>query len=508
MVPVDSPRRQYATGSRAESVSENVSACSFVVVCSSPVSNVHALASNTKIVVALAVLPYVQHIETPSPTRDASSVQLARLVLIGGVAIWIANAVWRWWLGAPLGHDEARYALDARDLLSGTPTRFLYSAGGMTLVPVPGLVLGGSERALRLLPLVLGCAFLASAWWVAKRVSGGTVAAWTVGVLAGARQFARQSSELLSDLPSTACLLAALAIALGEVGRERLTYRIVAIAPLFALAFYLRYGSCISIAVVSATLLVFNHRAVLRNPRPVVWAALLLVALLVPHAIRSVIATGSPAGILRLSAAIPAPPEGALAYLNDPIASCGVLVAPLMVIGIVGARQRAQLCLLLASLGQIAVLSYTSYPQPRFVFFATTLLVILGVDAAARFAARTPTPLHSWLRAGAGLVVCASWVTSLWNAAHYAEVRRSGPTRTLLAAAIIARDRGADSRCEVVGMDLTRLEWYSGCRAIHVGDPVGQGRRYQIGNATESAVPAGAIRIAFLPGIVDVVRLR
>src|SRR4051812_18996734 len=97
---------------------------------------------------------------------SAAEQRLARLVLLAGIAVWIANTLLRWRAGAPLGHDEARYALDARDVLAGHPVRFLYAGGGMTAIGIPGVLAGATEQMLRLTPALLGGGFLAAAWYV------------------------------------------------------------------------------------------------------------------------------------------------------------------------------------------------------------------------------------------------------------------------------------------------------------------------------------------------------
>src|SRR5436189_3808799 len=118
---------------------------------------------------------------------------------------------------APPEHDEASYALAARDMLEGVSTRFLSSAGGMRLIALPGVLGGASEHALRVLPLLLGLVFLATAWLFARRMFGHTTAAFTVAILATSPQLAVHSSELLSDLPSASCILAAILLLHAEL---------------------------------------------------------------------------------------------------------------------------------------------------------------------------------------------------------------------------------------------------------------------------------------------------
>jgi hypothetical protein len=60
--------------------------------------------------------------------------------------------------------------------------------------------------------------------------------------------------QFLNDIPTTVCLLAAVAIVIDEVDREGgPTYRLCACAPAFAAALYLRYGSAPVIGIVLIT---------------------------------------------------------------------------------------------------------------------------------------------------------------------------------------------------------------------------------------------------------------
>src|SRR5262249_10344985 len=153
------------------------------------------------------------------------------------------------------------------------------------------------ELALRLLPTVLGIGFVLAAAWLARGVVGGAAAAWAVAALAGSFQLVRRSSELLSDLPAAACLLAGTALVVGGLAREAgPPRRLVLAAPWLAAAFYIRYGSLLAIAAIGGAALAVGWRAALRRP----WIALttigLFALLLVPHLVASQAVTGSPLG--------------------------------------------------------------------------------------------------------------------------------------------------------------------------------------------------------------------
>jgi hypothetical protein len=451
----------------------------------------------------------MQHVARPM-TSSAADQRLAKLVLVAGTAVWIVNALVRWWGAAPLGHDEARYALDARDILDGHPVRFLYAGGGMTAIGLPGVLAGATEQMLRIVPALLGGGFLAAAWYAARVVCGAETAAWTVGVLAGSRTLATYSVELLSDLPSTACLLLAIAILVGELSREHgPRWRLCIVAPLCVAAFHVRYGSCLSVAAIGSVFLVAAALQGRLRAWPVATTLVLAIALFVPHALWAIDKTGSPTGVLHLSAAVPPPPDSALGYLQRPIAMYGFLVAPLMAIGLLAARRSWQhTALLWIALVQLAVLSVTTQAQARYVLLATVLLAILGVDALVHLAKLAAPRTRRVLGATALIAVIASWTLPLVDGVHYRDWRTRGYARAMIAASVIAADRDPREPCEVLDPDTTRLEWYSGCVGVHVASSNTRGRLYEIRTGGNPSLPDGARWIAFVPGVVDVIRLR
>lgn len=116
-------------------------------------------------------------------------------------------------------------------MLEGAPKRYLYVPVGMNALASPGVVFGGDERALRGIAVLAGLGFVLAAWRLARRITDEDSAAWVVGVLAGAHPIAKYSVDLLFYLPSTGCLLGALAVLLSDLARTD---------GLCAGAFYLR----------------------------------------------------------------------------------------------------------------------------------------------------------------------------------------------------------------------------------------------------------------------------
>lgn len=461
-----------------------------------------------------------------------------RLVLAAGLAAWIAAAVAIWLEAAPLGHDEAQYAIAAKDVIEGGYERWFYLSKGMSYLAVPGVLAGGSELALRLIPLVFGVGFVLAVWAVARRACGDETAAWTVAALAAARPYLRHAADLLSDMPAAACLLAATAVILGELRRTEgeggeagegsgvggVSWRAVLVAPLLAAAFYLRYASCVPIAFLGGAWLVLGWRGIARRPAPVLVAAALFLLLLVPHAVAAIRLTGSPLGILLESSQVVPNAyvgQGLVTYLaSNPIAFYGVLMPPILVTGLVAApvlawraRDRAAGLLWLAAVPSIIVLALITEAQARYIFFGTALLAILGVDALRRALGRAPLGARRALGAAAAASLVATWAFVLAGQLRHGERRARSHAPTLRAAAAIRAD-AAGRVCRFLGQQYTQLDWYGGCRSAEaVGYPPPGVLLYVVRTTTGgwqpevSGDPARHTVILDVPGVVHVERI-
>jgi hypothetical protein len=98
--------------------------------------------------------------------------------IVVALALWMLEAMIVWAWGAPLGHDEAQYALAARAALSGQPPPWNYLSFGMNLLAIPGVLLGGSEQALRWVPLCAGLGFALAVAGLARRRASAARRRW------------------------------------------------------------------------------------------------------------------------------------------------------------------------------------------------------------------------------------------------------------------------------------------------------------------------------------------
>jgi hypothetical protein len=301
-----------------------------------------------------------------------------------------------------------------------------------------------------------------------------------------------RNAELLSDLPAMAGVLAGVAVLAGELPRAGgPRWRIALAAPAFAAAFYLRYGSAPVIAIAGVAALALWWRAILARPAPVIATVVVFAVLLVPHLRDSIAHTGSALGVLRFSSGVPRRAywgEGLVTYLtSNPFVYYGALVAPVIVgalIGLVGLfRTRAAWFLAIVAFGQVIAIGIQSHGQPRYVFIAVGLLVVLGVEdwrrlVAPRLAGARATQIGLGLVGAAWLAVAVAIVPYDLRIAHNRE-------SLLAAVATIRADRAAHegAPCAVFATVAWQLMWYSGCEGyvaqlLHWGLPGAPDARY------------------------------
>lgn len=414
-----------------------------------------------------------------------SARKLFVLALIG----WIAIAILGVASGHSLGHDEAAYAVLARD----GHDAWIYRSDGMVAIAQLGLLWGGAEWQLRVLPALLGAGSLCAVYLVGKVALSAQTAAWAALVLAGASPMALRASALLSDLPSMGCLLGGMAVLLAELRRaERgddqgssrgLRWQILWAAPLFAASFYIRYGSAPTVMIIALLPVVVWWPILWRRPAPFLTMLALLGSFVAPHLLRSLWATGSPLGILEMSAEVSGRAyvgDGLVTYLtSNPFLYYGVLVAPLMILGLArpfwrgrqGASPetsrrswdaRIAVYLALVAVAQLVVLGLQSHAEARYVYVASSSLVLLGVDLLRRSALARPRAAM-----GALVIAGAAWaLTALMSWPHFS--RLDEDRAAIVATARAMRSHAAGEGCTAISRKAPQLVWYSGCAPLTI----------------------------------------
>jgi hypothetical protein len=414
-----------------------------------------------------------------------------RRLVVAALAAWGGVAAIGLVLGPPLGHDEAAFAIVARgDQPVGA---WLYRSDGTVALARLGVALGAADWQLRLASAALGAAIVIAAFAVGRAAFTARTGAWAAALVAGAHPMALRSAQLLGDLPAAAALLGGVAVLVGELERGTgLRWRVVAAAPLLAAAFYIRYGSGPVIAVAIAAAGLVWWRAIAARPLPALAMLALLGALVIPHLVRSELATGSPLGILEVSAGMPRRAyvgEGLVTYLtSNPLQFYGVLLAPVMLAGLLGlvrTRRRAPWYLAIVALGQLVALGLNNHGQPRYVFAAAVLLAVIGVDAVARIG-----------RPGLALAaVAAAWLGAAVTQVAVCRGTARSRAPIVRAADAIRADAGG-RRCAAVAAVAPQVAWYSGCEVY-------------LSQLLDAPMPADRARyaVAFAGGPIDLDRV-
>lgn len=406
-------------------------------------------------------------------------------VALVGVAVAIASGA--------LGNDEAQYALGARDLTGGDTDPYpLYRSIGMRVLALPGVLLGGSELAIRGPFVAIAVAYAALVWHLARRLGGAQAASLALAVQVSGGLWLMRTGEALSDIAAAGLVLAMFAAR---------TWKGMAAAG--AAAFYVRYGSAPVIGLVLVTMLV----ACAERRRQTVAAAAGIVLAVIPFFVWSEWRTGDVLGVLRTSeeAANRAyVGEGLVWYVTRwPWAVSGPVMGAVTAVGIVaGRRARGTMrVLVVVALGQIVLLGLTAHGEERYVFLATSVLAIAG---AAWIVARPRLRAVTFALCAVSAVLGGAFAVA--RSYHMARRREALGAAT---DAVRADARGA--RCLVYTGTQPQVAWYTGCRTHLIGpDPApvdaarGYARVYLVSAAgsprqPESGAAASAPTLEFEP---------
>ncbi len=168
--------------------------------------------------------------------------------------------------GAPLGWDEAVYALKARSIGLGTPTIgwSTYRAPGLPALLSP--IVTSGESSLRLMVSAFGLIGVANTWWLARRLLGPATAAIAATGLALTPVWLTASTQIWPDVPGAVLGLAALTSVILATETDQLKWWGLLAVPLTFLATLFRFGAPIPIAIGLIIIGLARSRVFLRNP--------------------------------------------------------------------------------------------------------------------------------------------------------------------------------------------------------------------------------------------------
>lgn len=398
-------------------------------------------------------------------------------VAVAAAIVVVANLVPLVLDGGGFGHDESAYALKARHWIEGTPETGWNLHRGIAMSGLGYLVLEleGAEGQLRLLGLASIVGLAAATWVLGTRVGGRLVGPLAAVAVVASPTLLRRSTEYLSDVPSAALLVACMVVVWREFAeREKPTFRLLWLLPFAWAAFYLRYQSSLSFALIALAVIALFRDELKSSWKPVLVTLGVGLMGLVPHFIFSTSETGSPIGILLFTAEVAGREflgEGLVDYfllMGWPLAAfVGPVAAVFFIWWLVEVRKvpsgrKRSMFLAIPAVGQVLILGVLSHGEARFIFFPLALTFVGGITGYLFVSRKWSPRTRTALSLGMALVLVGSLAMSS------AYVRRAVSNRTLqtepvVLAAETARELSGEDSCGVMTSYQPQITYYSAC---------------------------------------------
>jgi hypothetical protein len=300
----------------------------------------------------------------------------------------------------PLGHDEAVYLTKARSWIEGTPADQygLHRPIGMAIFGWIFLHLGSTEQILRSFGVLFGGITVLFAYLLFKRITNIWVAITVVVVLVSSHVFLQQAPLFQNDVPSSGFLIGALWLLYRHFDTKGKSRSIYLVAPLIALAFYVRYGTATALGIITLLTLAilipkFSKNGYV-NYSKLQTTFLITFILFIPHLLESFFIKKDLLGILILSGKVAGREylgEGLVNYVKRfPYEVGGLALGITAVIGIIATiviilkrnlRQNFASLLWIGSIGilNFIVIGLLVHSEPRYIFFSMVLLSGVGI---------------------------------------------------------------------------------------------------------------------------------
>lgn len=379
--------------------------------------------------------------------------------------------------GGGLVHDESAYALKARHWIEETPETGWSIHRGIAMSGYGYLVLeaGGDEGALRLLGLVSIIGFAAATWVLGDKVGGRWVGPVSAIALVSSPTLLRRSTEYLSDVPSSALLMVCMVVAWKQFGeRDRPGYGLLWLLPFAWAAFYIRYQSVLSFALIAVAIGILFWDEVKAGWRPVALTAALGAVGLIPHFLYAASETESPLGIILFTADVAGREfygQGLVDYflaMGWPLAA---FVGPVATVFFVwwlinrwqSVEERTQcLFLMIPAAAQVLILGVLSHGEERFIFFPLGLTLIGGVTGAFVLLREWQPRTARAVSLGLAILLLGSLAMSVAYVRRAVE-NRAEATELIEMAADDVRAASNGASCGVMTSYFPQVTFYSGC---------------------------------------------
>lgn len=379
--------------------------------------------------------------------------------------------------GGGLNHDESAYALKARHWIEGTTETGWNLHRGIAMSAYGYVVFeaGGDEGALRLLGLAAIVGFGIATWILGNEIGGKWAGPLAAIALMSSPVLLRRSTEYLSDVPSSALLMASMIVVWKQFGeRDKPGYGLLWLLPFAWAAFYIRYQSVLSFTLIAITIGVLYREKVKRGWRPTALTAGLGLLGLIPHFVFATSETGSPLGIILFTADVAGREywgEGLVDYfllMGWPLAA---FVGPVAVVFFVwwlismwdSTSERVRcLFLMIPAAGQVLLLGVVSHGEARFIFFPLALTLIGGVIGVSVVMRAWRQGTASAVTLGLAVLLIGSLAMSASYVRRAVENRKVGTVPIEMAAQQLRAIAG-DETCGVMTSYQPQITFYSEC---------------------------------------------
>ncbi len=397
-------------------------------------------------------------------TRWGQAAPLGGAWTVAAVAAFVAWVALVTLPSATLGHDESVYATWGRSWVLDLPATLVeqYRPPGLAAIGALATMVADSQVVLRVLGAFMAVGTTLTVWMVGRRLLSPAAGMTGALVFAGAIPVLRRSGEFLNDLIATALILVVTWLIHDAFELRRPRYLLWATLPAAA-AFYLRYGTILTLAGIALVAAVTWRDQLASYTRTLLVAAGLGVAALAPHLLWSTAVAGGPLSVMLDAGEVAGPAyfgAGLVDYVTAPVQNFGILGLVFCIASMAAVvAGRPARYLLGCGVVALVITGVGAHAEPRYVFYSLAVGSIVGAHLLSKTIGRRRA--NVFLTVLLPLIVLALGTINAF-AEREVLVRMADANRVIAEAADRAAELGG-AACEMVTAYAPTVEYYSEC---------------------------------------------